>query len=81
MKWISKIDGNEYDTIEEVRDCVAEDLDFYDVLGQVGCRYTLCEIIKELARLDSPMFWDMYEDTIDEQIKDWFYEDDEDEDE
>ena len=81
MKWISNIDGNEYDTIEEVRDCVAEHLDFYDVSEQVGCRYVLYEIIKELARLDSPMFWDMYEDAIDEQIKDWFYEDDEDEDE
>lgn len=65
---------------EEVYDHAATHLDYDDIAERIGIEVTRVEIVKELARLDSPLFYDLYDAAIAERIEDFYHEiDDEDE--
>lgn len=65
---------------EGVYDHAAEHLYYDDIAERIGIEVTRVEIVKELARLDSPLFYTMYDAAIAESIEDFYHEiEDEDE--
>lgn len=69
---------------DEVYDHAASNLDYDDIIERIGIEVTKYEIIKELERFESPLFYTMYEAALAENIEDFYSviedEDDEDED-
>lgn len=82
-KWICQIDNQEYNSEEAARDAVYEYIDTYDFEQTIGANetITLDDIIKELQRLDSPLYYKMLEEVEERIFQDYFYkvEDDEEE--
>ena len=83
-KWICQIDNQEYNSEEAVRDAVNEYICTYDFEQVIGANetITLDDIIKELQRLDSPLYYKLLEEIEERIFQDYFYEvsDDEEED-
>jgi hypothetical protein len=61
IKWECLIDGSEFDTEEDAREAARERVDFDDVCAQIGNDITDEDLIKELARLDSPIYYRLLE--------------------
>ena len=83
-KWIYEVDSSEFNSEEKARDAARENVQFLDIAMRVGYNITVTDIIKELARLDSPLFDTLHEEAVEEYFHDYFYEeacDDEEEDE
>lgn len=51
-----------HDTEDEAKDALRETIDFDDIIGNSGC--SIEEMIKELARLESPLFDKYYEEAF-----------------
>ena len=68
---------------EEVYDHAAANLDDYDLIERISIEVSKIEIVKELARLESPLFWTLYDAAIAESIENFYHviEDEEEEDE
>lgn len=68
----------------EVYDHAASHVDYDDIIERIGIEVTKFEIVKELARLESPLFYTLYEAALAENIEDFYSviedEDEEDED-
>lgn len=81
-KWICQLDNQEYDSEEAARDAVSEYIDasdFEQVIDNYGA-VTFDDIIEELQRLDSPLYYKLLEEVHERVFRDYFYEvaDDED---
>lgn len=72
IKWECLIDGSEYDTEEEAREAARERVDFDDVCAQIGNDITYEDLIKELARLDSPIYYQLLEAAENQVFEDYF---------
>lgn len=82
MKYECEFDPGVLLDEDEVYDHAASHLDYDDIAERIGIEVTRIEIIKELARLDSPLFYTMYDAAIAESVEDFYsvIEDEEDED-
>ena len=81
-KWICQLDNQEYESEEAARDAVFEHIDICDfeqVIDNYGA-VTFADIVKELQRLDSPLYYKLLEEAQERIFQDYFYEvaDDED---
>ena len=72
IKWECLIDGSEYDTEEEAREAARERVDFDDVCAQIGNDITYEDLIKELARLDSPIYYELLQAAENQVFEDYF---------
>ena len=72
IKWECLIDGSEFDTEEAARDAARENVDFDDVCAQIGNVITCEDLIKELARLDSPIYYDLLQAAEDQVFEEYF---------
>lgn len=72
IKWECLIDGSEFDTEEDAREAARERVDFDDVCAQIGNDITYEDLIKELARLDSPMYYDLLQAAENQVFEDYF---------
>ena len=72
IKWECLIDGSEFDTEEEAREAARERVDFDDVCAQIGNDITYEDLIKELARLDSPIYYELLQAAEDQVFEDYF---------
>lgn len=81
-KWICQIDNQEYESEEEARDAVFAYIDTCDFERAVECggAVTFSDIIKELRRLESPLYYQLLEEIEETIFHDYFYEEAEDED-
>ena len=80
MKYKCDFDPNVILDEEEVYDHAATNLEYEDIAEQIGEVVNKSEIIEELARLESPLFYTLYEVALAECIEDFYYEiEDEDE--
>ena len=74
MKWIDERYGSEYDTEAEAYEDVLQAVDIYDMADEVGnCGITLIDIIKELQKYDSPLFYELLENTRQRIFDAYFY--------
>lgn len=73
-KWECLIDGSEFDTEEDAREAARERVDFDDVCAQIGNDITYEDLIKELARLDSPIYYQLLQAAEDQVLEDYFSE-------
>ncbi len=73
-KWICEIDGSEYQSREAAREAVKEITTMDDVVAQLGNTITYEDLLRELARLDSPMFYDLLDAAEEAVFHDCFYE-------
>ena len=83
-KWIYEVDSSEYFSEEAAREAAKEVTTMDDVVAQLGNTITYEDLLRELARLDSPMFYDLLAAAEEQVFHDYFYEeacDDEDLDE
>ena len=71
-KWECLIDGSEFDTEEDAREAARERVGFDDVCAQIGNDITYEDLIKELARLDSPMYYDLLQAAEDQAFEEYF---------
>ena len=80
-KWICDIDKSEYEDVEKARDVAIEYVDDMDLVDQISAVTSGLEIVEELRRLESPLYFTLLEAALDEVLKDYFYEEEEEEDE
>lgn len=78
-KWIRSYDCEEFESEEAARDAAAECVDIDDIVAQVGNELTTWDLIKELARLDSPLYYDLLDAATEQAFEDYFSEVDDDE--
>ena len=82
-KWICQIDCQEYDSEESARDAALDYIDtcdFEQVIEKNGA-ITFDDIIEELKRLDSPLYYKLLEEARERIFHDYFYEEVDDEEE
>lgn len=84
MKYKCEFDPGVVLDEDEVYDHAASHVDYDDIIERIGIEVTKFEIVKELARLESPLFYTLYEAALAENIEDFYSviedEDEEDED-
>lgn len=80
-KWYCEVDGREFSTEEEAIDAAFEYVDTCDIENCIGEEITMKDIIKELARLDSHLYWKLLELAHQRIFEDYFGEIDDDEEE
>lgn len=78
-KWICQIDCQEYDSEEDARDAALDYIDtcdFEQVIEENGA-IIFDDIIEELKRLDSPLYYKLLEEARERIFRDYFYEESE----
>ena len=78
VKWI-RYDCEEFDSEESARDAAAGLINIDDIVAQVGNELTTWDLIKELARLDSPLYYNLLDAAIKQAFEDYFSEVDDEE--
>ena len=81
MKYKCEFDPDVVLDEEEVYDHAATDLMFEDIAERIGIEVTKSEIIRELARFESPLFYTMYDAALAERVEDFYHEIEDEEDE
>lgn len=78
-KWVCEIDGQEYNSEEEARDAVLDHINIYDFkeVMENGGSVTFGDIIKELQRLESPLYYKLLEEVEETIFHDYFCEESE----
>ena len=78
-KWICQIDSQEYNSEEEARDAALDYIDTCDFEQAIECgeSVTFSDIIEELRRLDSPLYYKLLEEVQETIFHDYFYEESE----
>lgn len=78
-KWICQLDCQEYDSEESARDATLDYIDtcdFEQIIEENGA-ITFDDIIEELKRLDSPLYYKLLEEARERIFRDYFYEESE----
>lgn len=57
--WESLIDGTEFATEEEAREYAREHTDFDDIVNQIGMNFTYEDLVKELAKCNSELYYQL----------------------
>lgn len=81
-KWICQFDNQEYNSEEAARDAAFDYIDtcdFEQVIEENGA-IIFDDIIEELKRLDSPLYYKLLEKAHERIFQDYFYEEADDED-
>lgn len=75
-KWICQLDNQEFDSEEAAQDATLDYIDTCDFEESIeyGGAVTLADIIKELQRLDSPLYYKLLEEVQERIFRDYFYE-------
>ena len=75
-KWICEIDGREYESEEEAREGALDYIDTCDFERAIECgeSVSFADIIEELSRLDSPLYYKLLEEVQETIFHDYFYE-------
>lgn len=83
MKFICSIDNSEYENEESAQEAVCNYIDDTDLINQIeiGVEIDLHDIINELKRLDSPLYYNLIELAHDQVFEEYFYEEEEEEEE
>lgn len=78
-KWVCEIDGREYESEEEAREGVLDYINIYDFkeVMENGGSVSFGDIIKELQRLESPLYYKLLEEVEETTFQDYFYEESE----
>ena len=78
-KWICEIDGREYESEEEAREGVLDYIDTCDFKQAIeyGESVSFADIIEELQRLGSPLYYKLLEEVQETIFHDYFYEESE----
>lgn len=78
-KWVCEIDGQEYESEEEAREGVLDYIDTCDFERAIEYGRSVCfaDIIRELSRLDSPLYYKLLEEVQETIFHDYFCEESE----
>ena len=68
MIYVNMTDGSEYKTEEEARDSIIETIDFSDLTCMINNNITYEDLIKELARLVSPLYYQLLDEAIEDKF-------------
>lgn len=76
-------DGTEYSTFEKARERIMEETGIFDMEDLVGFNITIYDLLQELSRLNSPLFEQLYYETVESKCEDYIctYEVEDDDDE
>ena len=67
-KWVRSYDDEEFENEEAARDAAAESIDIDDIVNQIGNDLTVWDLIEELGRLESPLYYQLYEAAIEAEF-------------
>ena len=78
-KWVCQIDGREYESEEEAQDATLAYIDTCDFKQAIEYGGSVCfaDIIRELQRLESPLYYRLLEEVQETIFHDYFYEESE----
>lgn len=78
-KWVCEIYGREYESEEEARIAALNYIDICDFERAIerGRSVTFADIIKELQRLESPLYYKLLEEVENTVFHSYFYEESE----
>ena len=74
-KYLSRLDRQIFETEEEAREDCARHIDWEHIATADSCdqlSFTIV-LLKELRRLDNPLFWKFYEIAHDYWFRQWYY--------
>lgn len=77
--YYDEINWEKFDTFEEAEESVMESFDDDEILEVMSER--TCDILDELRRLESPLYWELYEIAKDRYLNDYIREVEEEEEE
>lgn len=81
-KWVRTYDRAVFNSEEEACEDAELNVDYSDLVDQVdNGEVSLIEIIKELQKIDSPLFLSLYEEAVEQHFKDFYCAKDEEEEE
>lgn len=66
IMWESLIDGTEFTTEDDAREYAREHTDFDDIVNQIGNNITYEDLIRELAKFDSGLYYQLLEEAENE---------------
>lgn len=64
--WESLIDGTEFTTEDDAREYARDHTDFDDIVNQIGNNITYEDLIRELAKFDSGLYYQLLEEAENE---------------
>ena len=67
--WESLIDGTEFASEEEAREYASEHTDFDDIANQIGNNITYTDLVRELSKYNSPLFYQLLEEAENETFE------------
>lgn len=73
-KWVRDWDDETFNSEDEAREDAATFVEYEHLEDLVNYEVSLMDIIKELQRLDSPLFYRLYEEAVEQYFKDNYYE-------
>lgn len=73
-KWVREWDDADFASEEEAREDAATYVEYEHLEDLVNYEVSLIDIIKELQRLESPLFWCLYDSAVEQFFKDNYYE-------
>lgn len=68
MIYVNLIDGSEYETEEEAKDSIIETIDDSDIINN---SITYNDLLQELARLDSSLYYKLLDEAIENKFNDY----------
>lgn len=80
-RYYCEIDCSEYNNEEEACEAAFDYIDTDDLEEAMRELYTIRKIIKELGRLDSPMYYEIIDQARIQVFNEWFHEIEEEEEE
>lgn len=80
-KWVRDWDDETFDSEERAREDAEISVEYEDLEYLVNYEISLTDIIKELQRLESPLFWRLYDEAVEQYFKDNYHEEAEEEEE
>lgn len=66
--WESLIDGTEFATEEEAREHAREHTDFDDIVNQIGNNITYEDLVRELSKYNSELFYQLLTEAENEKF-------------
>ena len=73
-KWVREWDDESFDSEEEAREDAETSVEYEDLENAVNYEVSLMDIIEELQRLDSPLFYRLFNSAVEQYFKDNYYE-------
>lgn len=73
-KWVRSYDNEEFENEEAAREAAAQSIDIDVIVDQIENNLMIYDLIRELERLESPLYFQLLEEAIEAEFSDFYTE-------